>query len=65
ASSGSANLTVIPLICILFFRNIVKNTMFTRRASHGSPYAKTLFLFEWGKQFAKLQKIIENWEFRI
>ena len=39
--------------------------MFTRRASHGSPYAKTLFLFEWGKQFAKLQKIIENLEFRI
>ena len=39
--------------------------MSARRASHGSPYAKALFLFEWGKQFAKLQKIIENLEFRI
>ncbi len=31
--------------------------MYARRAGLDSPYVKTLFLFESGKQFAKLQKI--------
>ena len=34
--------------------------MSARRASLDSPYVKAVLMFEWGKQFAKLQKIIEK-----